>query len=148
MVQNPKYWRAKECDKTPLGNINTFLVNCVWFWSLAHSFTPIFGILYHVTSSCKGVIFHSTNERSHWIKGNINNPNLNNSILLNNANLNNSILLKSVSYCYLYCLLSNGIFRCWSSSSILSTSYPGSSLSRGILAAFYLATCCPNIRTV
>ena len=22
MVQNPKYWRAKECDKTPLGNVN------------------------------------------------------------------------------------------------------------------------------
>ena len=22
MVQNPKYWRAKKCDKTPLGNIN------------------------------------------------------------------------------------------------------------------------------
>ena len=22
MVQNPKYWRAKECDKTPLGNEN------------------------------------------------------------------------------------------------------------------------------
>ena len=42
MVQNPKYWRAKECDKTPLGNVNkekyTFLVNCVLFWSLAHAF--------------------------------------------------------------------------------------------------------------
>ena len=22
MVQNPKYWRAKEYDKTPLGNVN------------------------------------------------------------------------------------------------------------------------------
>ena len=22
MVQNPKYWTAKECDKTPLGNVN------------------------------------------------------------------------------------------------------------------------------
>ena len=22
MVQNPKYWRAKECDKTPMGNVN------------------------------------------------------------------------------------------------------------------------------
>ena len=22
MVRNPKYWRAKECDKTPLGNEN------------------------------------------------------------------------------------------------------------------------------
>ena len=28
------------------------------------------------------VIFHSTNERSHWIEDNISNPNLNNSILL------------------------------------------------------------------
>ena len=55
------------------------------------------------------VIFHSTNERSHWIKDNISNPYLNNSMLLKNVNLNNSILLKSVSYCYLYCLLSNGI---------------------------------------
>ena len=36
MVQNPKYWKAKECDKTPLGNVNkkknhTFLVNCLLF---------------------------------------------------------------------------------------------------------------------
>ena len=22
IVQNPTYWRAKECDKTPLGNVN------------------------------------------------------------------------------------------------------------------------------
>ena len=22
MVQNPTYWRAKKCDKTPLGNVN------------------------------------------------------------------------------------------------------------------------------
>ena len=22
MVQNPKYWRAKEYDETPLGNVN------------------------------------------------------------------------------------------------------------------------------
>ena len=58
-----------------------------------------------------GVIFHSTNQRSHWIKDNISNPNLNNSILLKNANLNNSILLKSVSYCYCYCSATNGIFR-------------------------------------
>ena len=40
------------------------------------------------------VIFHSTNERSHWIKDNISNPNLKNSSSLKNANLNNSILLK------------------------------------------------------
>ena len=38
------------------------------------------------------VIFHSTNERSHWITDNISNP-----------NRNNSMLLKSVSYCYIYC---------------------------------------------
>ena len=42
MVQNPKYWRAKGCDKTLLGNVNkenpTFLVNSVLFRSLAHSF--------------------------------------------------------------------------------------------------------------
>ena len=57
------------------------------------------------------VIFHSTNERSHWTKHNISNPNLNNSILLKNSNLNNSILLKSVSYCYCYCSEANRIFR-------------------------------------
>ena len=46
MVQNPKYWRAKECDKTPLGNVNkekshfSGFKNCVLFWStsLSHSF--------------------------------------------------------------------------------------------------------------
>ena len=43
------------------------------------------------------VIFRSTNERCHWIKDNISNPNLKNSMLLKNANLNNSIMLKSVS---------------------------------------------------
>ena len=42
-----------------------------------------------------GVIFHSSNERSHWIKDNISNANLNNSILLKNTNLNNSILLQN-----------------------------------------------------
>ena len=57
------------------------------------------GILYKKN----GVIFHSTNKRSHWIKDNISNPNLNNSTSLKNSNLNNSILLKSVSYCYFYC---------------------------------------------
>ena len=57
------------------------------------------------------VIFHSTNERSHWIKDNTSSPNLNNSILLKNTNLNNSILLKSVSCCYCYCSATNGIFR-------------------------------------
>ena len=56
------------------------------------------------------VIFHSTNERSHWIKDNISNPNLKNSSSLKNANLNNSILLKKVSYCYGYCSTTNRIF--------------------------------------
>ena len=50
-----------------------------------------------------GVIFHYTNERSRWIKDNMTNPNLNNSIVLKSENLNNSILLKSASYCYCYC---------------------------------------------
>ena len=66
------------------------------------------------------VIFHSTNERSHWIKDNISNPNLKNSSLLKNANLNNSILLKKVSYCYGYCSTTNRIF-CSQSRALLST---------------------------
>ena len=33
------------------------------------------------------VIFHSTNERPHWIKDNISNPNPNNSILLKNSTI-------------------------------------------------------------
>ena len=57
----------------------------------------------HEESSKMWVIFHSTNERSHWIKDNISNPNLNNSILLKNANLNNSLLC--IVYCVLYCVL-------------------------------------------
>ena len=57
------------------------------------------------------VIFHSTNERSHWIKDIISYPNLNNSILLKNTNPNNSILLKSVSYCYCYFSATNGVLR-------------------------------------
>ena len=47
-----------------------------------------------------GVIFHSTNERSHWTKDNISKP-----------NLNNSILSKRASYCDCYCSAANGIFR-------------------------------------
>ena len=44
MVQNPEYWRAKECDKTPLGDVIlkkshfSFKLCFVLFWSLAHSF--------------------------------------------------------------------------------------------------------------
>ena len=44
-----------------------------------------------------GSSFNSTNERSHWIKDNISNPNLNNTILLKNANPNNRTLLKTVT---------------------------------------------------
>ena len=55
------------------------------------------------TERGKGIIFHSTNKRSHWTKDNISNPNLNNSILLKNANLNNStgrlVLKKTVFFC-------------------------------------------------
>ena len=61
MVQNPNYWRAKECAR--LQN-KTQLTRKVWFffvyisqWSLVTFFcSPIFWILYHVTSSCKGPI--------------------------------------------------------------------------------------------
>ena len=41
MVQNLTYWRAKECEKTPLGNINkekSHFSSCVLFWSRTHSF--------------------------------------------------------------------------------------------------------------
>ena len=61
----------------------------MWFSNVSHSYE----ILPHRYALRKlGVISHSTNERSHWIKDNISNP-----------NLDNSILLKSVSYCYFYC---------------------------------------------
>ena len=65
MVQNPKYWRAKECAR--LQN-KTQLTRKVWFffvyiskWSLVTFFcSPIFWVLYHVTSSCKEPIVIST----------------------------------------------------------------------------------------
>ena len=41
MVQNPKYWIAKECDNSPLGNVNkekSHFSNGVLLWSLVHSF--------------------------------------------------------------------------------------------------------------
>ena len=67
MVQNPKYWRAKQCDKTPLGSVNNekshfssqlcfVLESGAFFWS------QIFWILYHVTSSCKGPIWWESSE--------------------------------------------------------------------------------------
>ena len=49
MVQKPPYWRAKECDNSPLGNANedkphySYLTECVFFWSLAHSFAIQYG---------------------------------------------------------------------------------------------------------
>ena len=58
MVQYPKYWRAKEWDKTPLGNVNkkyhTFLVNCD-FLRESGTFlcSPIFWILYHGRPAAK-----------------------------------------------------------------------------------------------
>ena len=57
MVQYPPYWRAKECDKTPLGNENkekshfsSYL--CFILESGTFSCGPAWHILYHVTSSC------------------------------------------------------------------------------------------------
>ena len=66
MAQNPKYWRAKECDKTPLGNGNkeksqfSSLKLCFVLESGTFFCSPIFWILYHVTSSCKGPINNTT----------------------------------------------------------------------------------------
>ena len=57
MVQNPKYWKAKECYKTPLGNVNkeeSHFSSCFVLESGTFFCSPIFWILYHVTSSCKG----------------------------------------------------------------------------------------------
>ena len=62
MVQIPKYWRAKECAR--LQKKTQWLTRNAWFffvyisqWSLVTFFcSPIFWILYHVTSSCKGPI--------------------------------------------------------------------------------------------
>ena len=38
MIQNQKYWRENECDKSPLGNVNkekyTFLVFCFGVWHI------------------------------------------------------------------------------------------------------------------
>ena len=76
MVQNPKYWRAKECAR--LQN-KTLLTRKVWFffvyishWSLVTFFcSPIFwilrGILYDVTSSCKGPVFSWPKGKEPWI---------------------------------------------------------------------------------
>ena len=61
MVQNPKYWRAKECarlqNKTRLTRKVGFFFVSISQWSLVPFFcSPIFWILYHVTSSCKGPV--------------------------------------------------------------------------------------------
>ena len=56
-MQNSTYWRAKECDKAPLGNVNKkitpfsnlcFILECGTFF-----YSPVWRILYHVTSSSK-----------------------------------------------------------------------------------------------
>ena len=47
--------------------------------------------------------FHCTYERSHWIKDNLSNPNLNNSIMLKNAN--SSVIVTFIVE------MTNGIFR-------------------------------------
>ena len=60
MVQNPKYWRTKKFDKTPLGNVNKkshFSSKLCFVLESGTIFcSPVFWILYHVTSSCKGPI--------------------------------------------------------------------------------------------
>ena len=61
MVQNPKYWRAKEFarlqNKTQLTRIVYYFFVYISQWSLVTLFgSAIFWILYHVTSSCKGSI--------------------------------------------------------------------------------------------
>ena len=70
---------------TPEITLRANLVGCPLYWKLNVKYWAI---------------FHSTNERSHWIKENI-----------SDSNLNNSILLKSVSCCYCYCSATNGIFH-------------------------------------
>ena len=68
----------KRCkvSNTPIDNIEQV------------SSLKILGITFQNNSSFneqirnKRVILHSTDERSHWIKDNMSNPNLNNSILL------------------------------------------------------------------
>ena len=69
------------------------------------------------------VIFYSTNERSHWIKDNIGNPNLDNSILLKNTNLNNSILLKVSVIVTFIVEMTSGIFRSQSKALLLTFGY-------------------------
>ena len=49
MVQKPTNLRAKECDKTPLGNVNQktshFSSYLCLFWSLACSFAFQYGLI-------------------------------------------------------------------------------------------------------
>ena len=58
MVQNPKYWRAKECarlhTKTQLTRKVGFFFVYISQWCFVTFFcSPTFWILYHMTSSCK-----------------------------------------------------------------------------------------------
>ena len=74
---------------------------------------------------CFRVIFHSTNKRSHWIKDNISNSNLNNSILLRNTNLDNTVAYcKKVSVTVTFVVeMTNGIFRSQSRAVLLFCKY-------------------------
>ena len=61
VVQNPTYCSAKECDKTPLGNVNKEKSHfSSYLCSILESGTffcaPVWRILYHVTSSCTRTI--------------------------------------------------------------------------------------------
>ena len=65
-----------------------------------------------------GIIFHSANERSHWIKRQYMQTIA--SILLKNANLNNSIVLKVSVIVTFIVEMTNGIFRCQSKALLYS----------------------------
>ena len=61
MVQNPTYWRAKNCDKISLGNVNkekSLFSSQLCFVLESGTFVclPVWRTLYDVTSSCKGPI--------------------------------------------------------------------------------------------
>ena len=58
MVYNLLYWIAKECEKTPLGNVNkekshfsSYL--CIILEVGTFFCNPVWQILYHVTCCCK-----------------------------------------------------------------------------------------------
>ena len=73
MVQNSvTHWRAKKCDKTPLGNVNKEKSHfssyfCFVLASGTFVCVPVWRILYHATSSCKGPIKPISTVRSRRI---------------------------------------------------------------------------------